>query len=90
MNKGPIKRVGGIWNIEFWIVLIGKEAEIAKSIAVDKEIVCLEALREWQMVCNTGLQVGEILQNNPDLFAKVGVEKLKVLMVVGKSHKDLI
>lgn len=68
----------------------GREAEIAKSIAVDKEIVCLEALREWQMVCNTGFQVGEILQNNPDLLAKVGVEKLKVLMVVGKSHKDLI
>jgi hypothetical protein len=68
----------------------GREAEIAKSIAVDKEIISLEALREWQMVCNTGFQVGEILQNNPDLLAKVGVEKLKVLMVVGKAHKDLI
>ncbi len=68
----------------------GAEAEAAKNIALATQVVSLEALREWYMLSNAGYQIAEACQNNPDLLQKLGREKVKILMLVGESHRDLV
>jgi len=68
----------------------GEEAEVAKNIALATQIISLEALREWYMLTNAGYQIAEACHNNPDLLKKLGREKIKTLMLVGESHRDLV
>lgn len=67
-----------------------KEVELLRNIALSKQIISLETLREWYMVSNAGYQIAEACQNDPELIQKLGVEKVKVLMLVGESHRDLV
>jgi hypothetical protein len=67
-----------------------EEAKIALDMAQTKEITATSAIREWCMVAGAGYQIGEFCQNNQDIQRKFVDGNIKVLMVVGASHKDLI
>jgi len=67
-----------------------EEAKLAKNMQMAKEIVPLEAIREWCMVAGAGNQVTGLITSDQAVQRKFLDSKLKVLMVVGKSHKDLI
>lgn len=67
-----------------------EEAKLAKDMMMSKEIIPTEAIREWCMVAGAGNQIGDLCTNDPAIQRKFLESKLKVLMVVGKSHKDLI
>jgi hypothetical protein len=67
-----------------------EEAKKVKDLGIAKQIFALEAIREWFMVANTGYQVAIACQNNPDLMEKLAQGNLKVLMVVGESHRDIV
>lgn len=67
-----------------------EEVELLRSIALSKQVISLEALREWHMVSNAGYQIAEACKSDPKLIQKLGGGKVKVLMLVGQSHQDLV
>lgn len=66
------------------------EAKIDLDTDIDAQIICSEAMREWYMTAATGHEIGELCQKNSELLEKLKAGNLKVLMLVGASHGDLV
>lgn len=85
-------------NMKFYKTLLAgrvedateEEAKLALDMAGTREITASSAIREWCMVAGAGNQIAEFCQKDLDIQRKFMEGNVKVLMVVGASHKDLI